>query len=256
MASIQGFNVDVIEATFSTIDDWNWNPEDTAAPWWRLYWNDRKAWTVRFRNRRHSLLPARVVLIAPETGFVARSEGAVRHFWVHFRVGPPIAALRGGVFEFEADALLRAAVDECLSAMTAPDPIRTALRVPALCAFALARLPRLPMAIHERSARVMELLNDAVSGQDPKLTSNSELARQVCMNPTAFGRWFKREFGTTPHAFVLSRRVERACSLLRHTEISVEEIGEQLGFCDRYHFTRTFRRLRGLSPSAFRSQAI
>jgi AraC-like DNA-binding protein len=256
MASVHGFNVDAIEATFSSIDEWNWNPKDTAAPWWRLYWNERRGWSVRFRNRRHDLAPNRVVLIAPETGFVARSECAVRHFWVHFRVGPPIAALRGGVFELEADALLRAALEECLSAMAASDPIRTALRVPALCAFALSKLPRLPVSMQERSAKVMELLNAVATGQDPQLSSNGELARQVSMNPTAFGRWFKREFGTTPHAFVLSRRVAQACSLLRHTKLSVEEIGEQLGFCDRYHFTRTFTRLRGLSPSSFRNQAI
>ena len=48
------------------------------------------------------------------------------------------------------------------------------------------------------------------------------------------------------------QRVERACVLLHATGNSIEQIAEATGFCDRYHFTRVFTRLRGVSPAAFR----
>jgi AraC-like DNA-binding protein len=254
IGTISGLHVDVIEVTDLVIS--SWNHDDTAAPWWRLYWNDRSGWVAHYRNRRHALGPERVVLIAPDTGFSARGQRPACHFWVHFRVGPPLQGVRAQIFELDADALLLQAVNESRQALAAPEPVRAGLRVPALCALALARLDGLPSIIHRRTERVLELMTRAALEARPGRSSNRELAKQVSMSPNAFGRWFKRELGTTPHAFLMARRIEQACALLRYTDLSVEEIADRLGFCDRYHFTRTFTTLRGLSPAAFRKGGI
>lgn len=246
--------VEVIEATYRVVE--GWDHEDTAAPWWRLYWNDRAGWVARFRGVRHELGPQHVVLIAPETKFLARSERPSGHFWVHFTVGPPLHRMRGRVFELPADPLLARGVADCRAALDTGDTVRAGLRVPALCAMALARLDALPNQADERTERVTAALRDVTSRPQLAPLSNSELARRVAMHPNAFIRWFKRELGTTPHAFQTARRIERACALLRYTERSVQEIGEELGFCDRFHFSRTFRRFRGVSPAAFRRGGI
>jgi AraC-like DNA-binding protein len=243
-----------LEATYRVIPDWN--HDDTSAPWWRLYWNDRPGWVARYRGEAHELGPNRVVLIAPESNFVARSARAAGHLWIHFNVGPPLHALRGAVFELQRGRMLRAAVDACREALLGGDDVRTGLRAPALCALALSRLEALPTASSDRTRKLLSLMHAQASRPGTTLPKNQALARAVSMHPNAFVRWFKRELGTTPRAYMLARRIEQACALLRHTQLSVEAIGERLGFCDRYHFSRSFRRVRGLSPAAFRRGGI
>ena len=65
MLDVPQVPIDILEATWAEIDDWH--HQDTAAPWWRWYWNDRPGWSATYRGRSHPLLPHNVVLIAPET---------------------------------------------------------------------------------------------------------------------------------------------------------------------------------------------
>jgi AraC-like DNA-binding protein len=67
-----------------------------------------------------------------------------------------------------------------------------------------------------------------------------------------FARTFKQSEGTTPHAFVLERRLARARELLTRTDLSLSEVAFAVGFADQSHFTRRFRQMVGVSPGQFR----
>jgi AraC-like DNA-binding protein len=67
-----------------------------------------------------------------------------------------------------------------------------------------------------------------------------------------FARSFKQSEGTTPHAYVLERRVARARKLLTSTSLPQSEIALEVGFADQSHFARRFRQTVGVSPGAFR----
>jgi AraC-like DNA-binding protein len=67
-----------------------------------------------------------------------------------------------------------------------------------------------------------------------------------------FARAFKQSEGTTPHGFVLERRLAKARELLTHNNLSLSEIALAVGFADQSHFTRRFRELVGVSPGLFR----
>jgi AraC-like DNA-binding protein len=254
IALVPALPIDLLEATYRVVHEWN--HEDTSAPWWRLYWNDRMGWVARFRGKRYELGPERVVLIAPETKFVARSAAAATHFWVHFKVGPPLHGIRGAAYELPADAVLLGCLEECRQALGTGALARAGLCVSAACALALARLEGLPGLSRERVAALVARLTAAADLPEAKLPTNTDLAHEAQMHPSSYVRWVKRELGMTPRAFMLARRIERACALLRYTALPVEAIGERLGFCDRYHFSRTFRRERRLSPAAFRKGGI
>jgi AraC-like DNA-binding protein len=53
-----------------------------------------------------------------------------------------------------------------------------------------------------------------------------------------FARTFKQSEGTTPHAFVLKRRLVRARELLARTDLSLSKVAFAVGFADQSHFTR------------------
>ena len=80
-----------------------------------------------------------------------------------------------------------------------------------------------------------------------------DLARAAGLSRAHFSREFRRAFGTSPHAYLLTRRLERAAALLRTTDRSVAEICVDVGLTSVGSFTTSFRRMFGASPTAYRA---
>jgi AraC-like DNA-binding protein len=79
------------------------------------------------------------------------------------------------------------------------------------------------------------------------------LARAAYLSPAHFSREFRRAFGETPHQYLLTRRLERAAMLLRSTDRSVADICFTVGLRSVGSFTTSFRRVYGMSPTAYRA---
>jgi AraC-like DNA-binding protein len=80
-----------------------------------------------------------------------------------------------------------------------------------------------------------------------------DLARAAALSRAHFSREFRRAFGESPHAYLLTRRMERAAALLRNTDHSVAEICFSVGLPRVGSFTTSFRRIYGASPTAYRA---
>jgi AraC-like DNA-binding protein len=81
----------------------------------------------------------------------------------------------------------------------------------------------------------------------------TDLARAAGLSQAHFSREFRRAFGETPHAYLLTRRLERTAALLRNTDRSVLEICLAVGLQSVGSFTTTFTRVYGVSPTAYRA---
>ena len=81
-----------------------------------------------------------------------------------------------------------------------------------------------------------------------------DLAAAAGLSRAHFSREFKRAFGESPHAYLLTRRLERAASLLRNTDRSVADICLSVGLQSVGSFTTSFTRTFGVSPTAYRGQ--
>jgi AraC-like DNA-binding protein len=79
------------------------------------------------------------------------------------------------------------------------------------------------------------------------------LAAAALTSEAHFIRTFKQTFGETPHRYLQRRRLERAMALLRETERPVTEICLDVGFASLGTFSRTFTRVLGMSPTAYRA---
>lgn len=71
---------------------------------------------------------------------------------------------------------------------------------------------------------------------------------------SAFARSFKAAFGVPPHRYLLTRRIERAQSLLRDTDLPVIAIAFQAGWGSLGTFGRVFPDVTGESPTLFRTR--
>jgi AraC-like DNA-binding protein len=79
-----------------------------------------------------------------------------------------------------------------------------------------------------------------------------DLARAAGLSRAHFSREFRRAFGESPHAYLLTRRLERAAALLRGTDRSVAQICVAVGLSSVGSFTTSFTRTFGMSPTAYR----
>jgi AraC-like DNA-binding protein len=81
----------------------------------------------------------------------------------------------------------------------------------------------------------------------------NDLAAAAGLSRAHFSREFRRAFGEAPHAYLLTRRMERAAALLRTTDRSVADVCFSVGLQSVGSFTTSFTRTYGVSPTAYRA---
>ncbi|MEU8660377.1 AraC family transcriptional regulator [Actinoplanes philippinensis] len=138
--------------------------------------------------------------------------------------------------------------------------IRTPEDAPAaddLLALALARLrthlgepagrrPAGPAAAHD----LRDLLEEHITDGLPLATA----AATLHFDPAHLVRAFRREFGMTPHQYLISRRVDTARRLI-HTGLPLRAVATDSGFHDQPHLNRHFKRILGTTPGRYATTA-
>ena len=81
-----------------------------------------------------------------------------------------------------------------------------------------------------------------------------DLAGAAGLSRAHFSREFRRAFGESPHAYLLTRRMERAAALLRTTDRSVADVCFSVGLQSVGSFTTSFTRTYGVPPTAYRAR--
>ena len=104
---------------------------------------------------------------------------------------------------------------------------------------------------HARMSHVRDLIESAL-GEDLAL---ERLAAEAGVAPHALSAAFTKVVGMPPYRYVIQRRVERAKSLLRHTDLPISRIAYDTGFASQSHLASTFKRNVGQTPGAYRRSA-
>ncbi len=84
----------------------------------------------------------------------------------------------------------------------------------------------------------------------------SEISKQACLSRYHFLRLFREAFETTPHQYLIQRRIDKAKELLISGRWSVTDVCFEVGFESLGSFSTLFRRHAGLSPRDYRKSAI
>jgi AraC-like DNA-binding protein len=95
-------------------------------------------------------------------------------------------------------------------------------------------------------------VRDYIDSHLDKAIDVKSLAATAGLSTYHFARAFKQSQGTTPHGFVLERRLAKARELMDRPDLSLSEIAVAAGFADQSHFTRRFREVLGIPPGQFR----
>lgn len=103
---------------------------------------------------------------------------------------------------------------------------------------------------NERMEKVIAYLNKHYT----ESVGLEEIASYTAMNPAAFCRYFKENTGKTFKEYVLDMRIGYACKLLTTSFMNISQISATCGFESPVHFNRIFKRVTGMTPSAYREQ--
>lgn len=129
---------------------------------------------------------------------------------------------------------------------------------PALIHAAVARLLALAFCARcqpEAATLVPPVLSKAVERMKLfyfERHSVGALANLSGMSPTHFARTFKAAFGTSPIDWLRRERISQAKRRLAESDASIKEIAAQVGYTDRYFFSKEFKQHTGTTPRAFR----
>ena len=103
----------------------------------------------------------------------------------------------------------------------------------------------LPPAIRKR-------IVDYIEARIDQALSLEELAEVASMGVWTFGKRFRASFQTSPHQYVVDRRLEKAQQMLALGRLPVKAIASECGFADQAHLTRVMRARLGRTPAALR----
>lgn len=246
----EGFQIH--EAGMMVLDA-NWRHTGVCSPFWRLFYDFTPGAWVTCGGKHHALGPDTLVVMPDGAPFDCGSGAGVEHLWVHFSLYQTLSTSATGVFTLPADGALRAVVTALRRWIEARDMVAVQHTGAALLhlAFAGGRGGKM-VAVPARLRRVFSGIEQTLAGT----TSNEALAGLAGMSVEAFIRWFKASTGRTPAAFVAERRIREACRLLAFGEASIEQVAEAVGFTNRHHFSRVFKRYAGCGPAEFRRGGV
>jgi AraC-like DNA-binding protein len=229
-----------------------WEHDRLAAPYWRFYWNLTPGARVIVRSaprREHTLPiePRTPYLIAPDTDFAARCAAPIDHFYVHFTLDLPLHRVRPGVHPAGPASVVAPLVEALMRAGPAHRPTLAA-------SLALATFGHLAPHVVSPSPADPDVrrAEEAIELALPAAFDPYDLASSLGMSERTLRRRFQEATGETPRGYAERRRVDQACILLHFSDLSIDAIADETGFCDRYHFSRVFSRHRGMGPAAFR----
>ncbi|HEX8834649.1 MAG TPA: AraC family transcriptional regulator [Abditibacteriaceae bacterium] len=258
----------------NVIVDSDWSGLNRKSSFWRLFYNDGPGVLVESRGVVYRIEPQRLFLIPARCGFnielQAQGPKPTRHFAVHFDVpglpgfhlrhglgGPgqlPISPSLEALAQIQSDAIGSKAVR-----FAEPTPIERQLGIQGLVFGALSAaweaLPTERRGHNENFSRLHGAILPAlryIENHTGSAMSNAELAALCHLSKGHFIRRFNEAMGRPPMTYLLERRIALAAQRLLFSGDSIETIATDLGFGNRFYFSRMFAQQVGLSPAAFR----
>jgi len=120
----------------------------------------------------------------------------------------------------------------------------------------MSKVSRGPAAAqHLRDLAWLRRVRDRMDREYAQPLDVEALAHGVHMSAGHLSREFRRAYGESPYAYLMTRRIERAMALLRRGDLSVTEVCFAVGCSSLGTFSTRFTELVGVPPSTYRRDA-
>ena len=181
------------------------------------------------------------------------------HLFIHFPLGYPFDTISPDIFQFNLQAsqesLITSITDQLMEGQLKFNQTGS-LELYALLFSVLSQLPSHVWKNRNLDSRIISGIRHMERYIREVEISNATLATKGGMSVNAYARLFKDQTGFSPRKYLSRMRVEKACNLLHHSELSIEQIAAACGFADRYYFTRVFTQTMLISPGVYRKNSV
>jgi transcriptional regulator GlxA family with amidase domain len=186
-------------------------------------------------------------------------EGKVLHMFIHFTLGYPYDTITPDIFVFdispEQHNLVLSITRQLIEGQVMFEQAGS-LELYSLLFSLLHRLPSNIWKNQNLDNRILTGIRYMEQHIRETEISNRHLAGLGGMSVNAYARLFKEQTSYSPRKYLIRMRVEKACNMLHHSELSIDQIASECGFSDRYYFTRIFTRTMKVSPGAYRKNIM
>lgn len=229
-----------------------WTYPDVFSPFWRLYYNSVSGKSIFCEDQEYPLVPESLLLVPPHVFFSCTSTKRTDHLWIHFTLPAYWRADYEIPQRVELNPSLETIISQLKELADAPDApnrkrayaMANALVFTAISGLAPPKSSTMPALLQ---SILLEI--DMSHGQVEKL---STLASRFNTSERNIRRLFVNSLGISPSSYILGTRMRHASRLLRNAELSIDQVAEQTGFADRFHFSKSFRKQIGQTPVEYR----
>ncbi|MDY0175301.1 MAG: AraC family transcriptional regulator [Lentisphaeria bacterium] len=224
-----------------------WNNSNRIAPFWRFYWNLSGGVSISFDGGKIALSPDIVLIIPANFSYASEAKNKFSQLYMHFdwdcgfNVRTP----------FVCSAINEMKMFANIWHWYENDAHFFSLRMYSILFKYLADILGEIRQTRKSDRRILKAI--AIINSNLKV-SNQELARALHTSMDNFQRLFKLETGTTPHQYLIARRMEKAQSLLTEGEQCIEQIAIACGYQNRYQFSKAFTKFFKTPPAALRNR--
>ncbi len=230
-----------------------WNRRHLSGPFWRLYHHDGPGAGLFVNGKKIEIRPEKCYILPPNCNRRTWCTGEPYQLYIHFEISMSTGNPHFPFHVITPTDDMRPVLTELRQALlrNKPDCLHHSLLAISLCSRALSLLP--PEALLESETdRRMETTCDYLRANLANNIDLEMLAARVRMTPNAFSRLFRENTGVTPYQYLLQLRYNQASKLLHSDQYSIDEICEMVGVKDRFHFSRTFKKIYGVPPAQYR----
>lgn len=229
----------------------------------RIYYVKSGSAELQFKDHTLKMQPGFLYIIPPYQLISHKSDGDLHFMWTHFQAsldtgvdlfmfyGKELAIDCRDLTHIESDftSLIGLTKNKTPSAIFERNRLLLSLLNPFMAAFDQSS-GKISSFRHQSLLPALTMINSNISNP-PDIKS---LAKAVNMSPEHFSRKFKSAFSISPKRYILQKRIALAKQRLLLDDESIDNIAEKCGFCDIFHFSRTFKQETGISPSLFRKE--
>lgn len=240
--------VSIFQWGFMEVSEWYY--PKVCRQEWILYWNLTPGQKLEISGKTVYPDAGTVYLFPPYTKFGGSIEKNFTQFFVHFRATAPFDSVRTEFITFKSDLIK----DEMFKAVSCSSRDVQSLHLTQIAMTALAHVPPKMLITSQKNIldSKIRLVLEQINKNPGARNSIEELSAYVKMSVNNFHRKFLSSTFTTPKQYVMRKRMEFARGLLMNGTLTIDEIAEQAGFSNRYHFSKAFKNYYSFPPIAYR----
>lgn len=247
-------SIRLISYSYLLLKDWSY-----AVPLrghWRMWWAESEGSGIELQDQFYPIGSNFIQVVPPNTAINHVLNKPVKSLSFHFSLGQPYDAFKGKILQYLLTADSKKRIMNIINTLN-KDAGNTSLKY----SFELYSLimqiistindNEWPEESQNQYIQQALLLMEKFLGEP---LENNSIAKELGISENAFIKLFKKVMNISPQKYLQYRRLEAASIELAHNNDSIKTIASRFAFCDRYYFSRQFKKRYKISPAAYRKE--